>query len=494
MGYKMMQKEQPGKRQYGDYVILEKVGYGGMATVFKAIHHATRKIVALKVLHEQYINNDVFHRRLAREAAIMKQLPHPGIVSILEYGYHKQYPYFAMEYVAGGSLVKYFEQTPTFSIDNVLVILEKIADAIDFAHSHDIIHRDLKLENVLLNREGHPMITDFGLAKTLDMKHLTMTGQTVGTPYYVAPECLSRRDTSPDHRADLYSFAIMAYVMLAGDFPFRGESVLQTLLKHYNEAPTPITIYNPQLPDSLNSIFRIALSKNPDTRYQSAAAFVDELKVVLRDFPVDERNHQNLLDTVAVHGHKMIRFMPLSEIQPVTESTWQSTTNLDMLALDDLSETQSQVSITENPSKKTGHRFSRPLIAAICLITMLTGAALTTDYYSLKPGGSGLQTSSIQTTIEATSSAFPLYGIVEVESSLQSPVNMDASESIATATAIPEVMEVDLNEQSTTTINLPTTTGATVQDSSDETIPVTNIGLDDESDIIEGSCLLIVGC
>jgi serine/threonine protein kinase len=263
-------------RTFGDYLIQEKLGSGGMASVFHAFHARTNEEVALKILHEHYADDPHIRKRLEHEARIVMRLAHPSIVPVLDYGEAENRPYLVMPYMEGGSLAQLFSKPRLVKHETTLKLLMVLADGLDYAHSQEVVHRDLKLENILLSKKRVLAISDFGIAQSTHTTRITMTGQILGTPQYLAPETLDSNGQL-NYRADLYALAIMAYLMLTGYFPFTAKDPLSIAIKHRTEiAPTP-SLVNQNLPMAIDPVFVKALAKNPEARYYSAQAFVEAL-------------------------------------------------------------------------------------------------------------------------------------------------------------------------------------------------------------------------
>ena len=203
--------------QFGDYTLGQKLGMGGMATVYHAIHRVTQREVAIKVLHEHYETESTVAKRFEREAEIIGSLNHPHIVPIIEFGKVDKRPYLAMPYYEGGTLAEYFFSPREMSQEDAIDILRALASGLDYAHSKDVVHRDFKLQNILLDKNNVPAISDFGIARTGNTTRLTVTGQFLGTANYVAPEMLLPQ-LPVDYRADLYALGVLAYLLLHGAF------------------------------------------------------------------------------------------------------------------------------------------------------------------------------------------------------------------------------------------------------------------------------------
>ena len=258
----------------GHYVILEEIGRGGMATVYRARQESLRRDVAIKVLPDFFATDEQFRERFAREAATIGRLRHPNIVTVFDFGEEDGTPYIVTELVAGKPLAARI--TGAMPLDDVLGILRPLASAIDYAHGHEVLHRDLKPSNVILDADGSPVLTDFGLSRIVgSMPPLTRTGLPIGTPEYMAPEISSGGPASAS--ADQYALAVMAFELLTGQLPYRAETPLAVLFAHMN-APTPrVSDRLPGTSPALDEVLLRALDKDPEQRYGSAGALVEAL-------------------------------------------------------------------------------------------------------------------------------------------------------------------------------------------------------------------------
>ncbi len=256
----------------GQYVIGNKLGAGGMATVYRAYDPKRRRQVALKVLHAHWAAEPELINRFQREAQIASRLKHRGIVRVYDFGESDGHYYLAMQYMPGDSLAKFFVQPSHLRLSASARLLKQIAAPLDYAHKRGIVHRDLKLENVLLDRDSRPALSDFGLARVTDWTRLTLSGQITGTPLYMSPE-QARGETDLDFRSDLYSLTVMAYLLATGYHPFSGASPYVILNQHIQRPPPLPTQVNPALPRALNPVLLKGLAKRPADRFESASAF-----------------------------------------------------------------------------------------------------------------------------------------------------------------------------------------------------------------------------
>ncbi|HEX7896808.1 MAG TPA: protein kinase [Planctomycetota bacterium] len=265
--------------RFDKYVLLEVLGRGGTGTVFRAYQKDLRRVVALKILRgceEETV------QRFAREAQTAARLKHPGIVSVYETGRVEGVWYLAMEYVDGESLDRVEKPTPR----RVAALLRDVANAIHHAHEHGVLHRDLKPQNILVDKAGKAYVTDFGLARELEGgKSLTMTGMVVGTPAYMSPE-QARGDRGLDGRSDVAGLGAVLYEMLAGRLPFHGQTAVDTALAVINQEPVAPRRLVPSVPPDLEAICLKAMEKDRERRYASARELAEDLQRFSEGEPV----------------------------------------------------------------------------------------------------------------------------------------------------------------------------------------------------------------
>lgn len=259
----------------GKYQILERLGRGGMATVYRAYQTGMDRVVAVKVMHPQYTDDPSFIERFKREARAVGALRHPNIVQVIDFDVQDGEYYMVMEYVETESLKDRLQKRGALPVREALSIARKLADALAYAHAHGMLHRDVKPANVLMSKSGEPILTDFGIAKLMDSTGLTASGAAVGTPAYMSPE--AGRGEPVDERTDVYSLGVMLYEMLSGELPFDADTPYAVILKHINEPPPPLRPRVPYLPESVERIVIKALAKDRAQRYQSAAELRDAL-------------------------------------------------------------------------------------------------------------------------------------------------------------------------------------------------------------------------
>jgi serine/threonine protein kinase len=257
----------------GPYLIVEQIGRGGMAAVYKAYEESLARHVAIKVLPEFFAEAKEYRVRFQVEAVAVAKLRHQNILSVFAYGEENGTPYIVSEFVDGGTLAD--RLNGAMKIDEVVVLLSPIASALDYAHSQGVLHRDVKPSNIMLLGDGTPVLTDFGLAKLLESDTITLTGTVLGTPEYMAPELCSGEVAGP--RADIYSLGVVAYEMLTARVPFKGNTPGATIVAQISEPLPPAHEVNPDLPHAVAEVLDRALSKDPNDRYETAQEFVGAL-------------------------------------------------------------------------------------------------------------------------------------------------------------------------------------------------------------------------
>lgn len=254
-------------RRIASYTLLEPIGHGGMAVVYRARHEALDRIVAIKVLSENLAASTEFMERFRREARTAANLRHPNVITVYDFGQDERgVPYLVLEYIEGPTLADAMDSGLEDS--RVPNLLDQIAAGLDYAHSRGVIHRDIKPGNVLMTDDGRLVLADFGLAWLLEGSHLTLSGGVIGTPEYMAPEQASGEPI--DHRADVYALGVVLYEMLVGERPFVAETPIGVLLKHLQDPAPSVLLARPDLPEPVAEVIARALAKAPAERFGSA--------------------------------------------------------------------------------------------------------------------------------------------------------------------------------------------------------------------------------
>jgi serine/threonine-protein kinase len=273
----------PSGASIGPYRIQAELGRGGMGVVYLAVDPAIGREIAVKVIRvDPFADAEQtaeLRLRLSREAAAAGRLNHPGIVTVHQLGTHEDVVYIAMEFLQGTSLDKLLQSGAMRDAREAMRVLEQIAEALDYAHSMGIVHRDVKPANILVREDGTAKITDFGIAK-IRSQNVTQTGASLGTPEYMSPEQIMALQV--DGRADQFSLAVMAFAMLSGRKPFEAPTANAVMVQIVQAEPLLLHEVNPQMPASASKVFRRALSKSPADRFGSCREFVAELGAALR--------------------------------------------------------------------------------------------------------------------------------------------------------------------------------------------------------------------
>ena len=265
-----------GKVLDGRYEILEEVGNGGMAVVYKAKDFDTGAIVAVKILRDEYLDNEEFCRRFRNESRAIALLNHPNIVKIFDVCNSPSLQYIVMEYIDGISLKDYIEQQRVVRVKEAVHFTTQILRALMHAHSKGIVHRDIKPQNIMLLQNGRIKVTDFGIARLLTSQTSTITDKAIGSVHYIAPE--QARGAATDARADLYSVGVMLYEMLTGKLPFDANSAVSVAVMQLQADPKMPRQINPNIPVGLEEITIQAMQKDPNARYQSAAEMLQDIE------------------------------------------------------------------------------------------------------------------------------------------------------------------------------------------------------------------------
>jgi serine/threonine-protein kinase len=266
-------------QRLGQYDVLEIIGKGGMAAVYRARQDTVKRDVAVKVIMSGLAHSPDSLKRFQREAETVASLSHPHILRIFDYGQHGDLVYLVMELLRGGSLADLIRKGP-LPPEAASRMLDQIASALDYAHKQGIIHRDFKPQNVLLDSEGNAYLTDFGIAKILgEMTVLTQSGAAMGTPLYMPPE--QWKGMSLDARADIYALGVTLFEMLTGKLPFESDTPYGMMYKHLNEAPPSIRDVRADLPPGIDQVLLKAMAKDPDQRFVSAGELATAFKRAL---------------------------------------------------------------------------------------------------------------------------------------------------------------------------------------------------------------------
>ncbi|ADL07794.1 Stk1 family PASTA domain-containing Ser/Thr kinase [Thermosediminibacter oceani] len=325
-----------GKTLGNRYVILEEIGGGGMAVVYKARCTLLNRIVAIKVLRPEYSNDENFVMRFRREAQAAASLSHPNIVNIYDVGNEDGIYYIVMEYVEGKTLKEMIKEEAPLPPARVIEIAKQICDALECAHKNKIVHRDIKPHNIIITPEGRIKVADFGIARASTGSTITNTGSLIGSAHYLSPE--QARGGFTDERSDIYSLGVLLYEALTGRVPFNGDSPVAVALKHIQEDPKPISEIIPGFPPLLENVIMKCMAKSPGDRFQRAADLKRELMKIEKDLEVANFKPSDLERTMVLE---------MDNIEPVHQN--------------------------ESKKQKKGHSYVRG-IAIISLIAILFAA------------------------------------------------------------------------------------------------------------------------
>jgi serine/threonine protein kinase len=264
------------------YELEELVGTGGMSSVYRAHDRLLDRKVALKVLHDQYTDDEEYVERFRREARAVAALSHPNIVTVIDRGEHGGRQFIVFEYVAGENLKQLINRRGPAPVTTALELGIQMARALSFAHQQGLVHRDVKPQNVLLNGEGEAKVTDFGIARSLDVQHgMTQTGTVLGTSDYIAPE--QAQGQRVDEQTDVYSLGVVLYELLTNEVPFPGENFVAVAMRHINEEPPSIRDKRSDVSPRLEAAIHRAMAKDAADRFPTMVDFCQELDACLAE-------------------------------------------------------------------------------------------------------------------------------------------------------------------------------------------------------------------
>ena len=281
------------------YELIEKIGNGGMAKVFKAKDQVLNRYVAVKILRDEFTTDQEFIKRFEAEAQAAASITHPNIVSVYDVGNEGNLYYIVMELIQGKTLKEIIiEEGSALPWKWSINIAIQIASALEVAHKNKIVHRDIKPHNIIITEDGIAKVTDFGIAKAVSNSTITAFGTTIGSVHYFSPE--HARGGFTDSKSDLYSLGVVMYEMLTGRVPFDADTPVSVALKHMQEEPKPPIESNEKIPTAVNEIILKAMRKDTNLRYQSASEMLRDLNAALKnpdgDF-VDNKEYQTDMPT-----------------------------------------------------------------------------------------------------------------------------------------------------------------------------------------------------
>ncbi len=270
-----------GKRLDGRYEIHELIGVGGMAVVYRAYDIIDDRIVAIKILKDEFLGNDEFIRRFKNESKAIAVLSHPNIVKVYDVSFGDRIQYIVEEFIDGITLKDYLDQQKEIKWKEAIHFTVQILRALQHAHEKGIVHRDIKPQNIMLLQDGTIKVTDFGIARFSRNETRTMTDKAIGSVHYIAPE--QARGDLTDEKADIYSVGVMLYEMITGRLPFEADNAVSVAIMQLQADPKPPKEINPAIPDGLEEITLKAMQKNPVQRYQSAAEMLRDIEAFRRN-------------------------------------------------------------------------------------------------------------------------------------------------------------------------------------------------------------------
>lgn len=270
------------------YELMEKIGSGGMAIVYKARCRLLNRYVAVKMLRPEFNDDIEFLKRFETEAQAAAALSHPNIVSVYDVGTHDKIHYIVMEYVEGVTLKEFLSDTGPLPIEKIVDFSTQIASALEHAHAKKIIHHDIKPHNIIITESGLLKVTDFGLARAVSASTTVASAGAIGSVHYASPE--QARGGYTDAKSDIYSLGITMYEMTTGRVPFDGDTPVSVAIKHLQKEPTPPSEIAPDVPQSLEKIILKCIEKEPSKRYQQAGEIIGDLKMVLNNDGVVYKN------------------------------------------------------------------------------------------------------------------------------------------------------------------------------------------------------------
>ena len=270
-----------GKRLDGRYEVQEIIGVGGMSVVYKAYDNVDDRIVALKILKDEFAGNEEFKRRFKNESKAIALLSHPNIVKVYDVNFGEKLQYIVMEYIDGITLKEYINKQGAITWNDALYFMTQILKAVQHAHDKGIVHRDIKPQNIILLSNGNIKVTDFGIARFSRSETKTLTEQAIGSVHYIAPE--QAKGESTDERADIYSLGVVLYEMLAGNVPFEADSAVSVALMQLQADAKRLTDINSDIPLGLEQICIHAMQKNPLDRYQTATEMLLDIEEIIKN-------------------------------------------------------------------------------------------------------------------------------------------------------------------------------------------------------------------
>lgn len=346
-----------GKRISGRYKLEKHIGGGGMSNVYQAHDMILDRDVAIKILRYDFSSEEDMHRRFQREALSVTSLTHDNIVTIYDVGEDGDIHYIVMEHVKGKTLKEYIAEHAPVSPAKAVQIMKQLLSAIEHAHDHHIIHRDIKPQNILLDEEGNVKVTDFGIAMALSATSFTQTNSVLGTVHYLSPE--QARGGTATRKSDIYALGIVLFELLTGQLPFKGESAVSIALKHLQAETPSVRAINPAIPQSLENVVLRATAKKPEDRYATVKEMYEHLVQSLHPERMNEEKYMPSVDDDAT------KVMPVIK-QPIPVDSLAETRKL--------TDTPGPQEKPKKKKKKTGLMIAS-LLGALLLIALIVVVA-----------------------------------------------------------------------------------------------------------------------
>jgi eukaryotic-like serine/threonine-protein kinase len=350
-----------GTQLAGRYELLERVGGGGMALVYKACDTLLNRNVAVKVLRQQYVHDEEFVRRFRREAQSAASLSHPNVVSVYDVGQDGETHFIVMEFIEGSNLNDIIKEQAPLQVERAVNIATQICDALGSAHANGIIHRDIKPHNILIGKNGRVKVTDFGIARASTSSSITQTGNVIGSVHYFSPE--HAKGVSAGEKSDLYSLGIVLYQMLTGRLPFSGESPISVALKHLQEDVEDPRSVNAMIPQSVENIILKAMRKKPEERYSTAGEMLRDLETCLSPERRDEPKWTYASDA---DDEDATRVMPAIRMEQQRGAG--------VLEERDSADAHRRGMKQESAEEKTGNPWIKPIVWFVVMLILLGGA------------------------------------------------------------------------------------------------------------------------
>lgn len=349
----------------GRYELIENIGEGGMAIVYKARDNKLNRLVAVKILKKEFADNEDIAQKFKREATAIAKLSDPNIVNVLDVGHEEEnnMDYFVMEYVDGKTLKDIIIYNGKLGYSIAIDIAIQVAKALECAHKNNIIHRDVKPQNILVTENGDVKVTDFGIAKSSTASTITNTTTIMGSAHYLSPE--QAKGTFIDLRSDMYSLGIVLYEMVTGRLPFEGESPVTIALKHIQEEPRSPKDINSSIPESINQLINKSISKDPINRYQNSRELIVDLQKIKENPDVNLGTKNNFDDS------RTIVMAPIKSMETEVKEKVEVATNNNFYDEDESGEDQDQDKEVIKNKKKKNKKINKSIIIITIIASIL---------------------------------------------------------------------------------------------------------------------------